>query len=224
MLFDLESRGRKNLIRFIYLWLAVLLGGGLILFGIGGATGGGLVDVFSGGGSDATVQVSDTEKRAKRATERNPKDEQAWADLARARYQTAGLGENYDSARRAFTESGLEKLVQAANAWQKYLALEPDKPDANLARLMAQAYAETGLNQPALAAAALEVVTEAQPSAAAFAQLAQYAYLAGQMRKGDLAAAKSVELAPRSQRASVRRQLASARRQILERSAPTQGG
>jgi tetratricopeptide (TPR) repeat protein len=234
MLFDLERRGRKNLIRFIYLWLALLLGGGLVLFGIGtGLPGSGLVDVFTGSGTDATVQVSDAEKRAKRATERNPRDTKAWADLARARFQTAGLGENFDSTQRTFTESGREKLAQAATAWQKYLALEPDRPDVNLARLMSQVYAETGLNQPALAAEALEIVTEADPSAAAFATLAQYAYLANQTRKGDLASEKAVDLSPETQRRSVKRQLASFRRQILERqirdavergAATTQGG
>jgi len=217
MLFDLERRGRKNFIRAIYLGLALLLGGGLVLFGIGtGLPGSGLVDVFTGGGTDATVQVSAVEKRAKRATERNPRDTEAWADLARARFQTAGFGDNFDQAQNVFTESGREKLAQAATAWQHYLALDPKPLDVGLARQMALAYDQTGLNQPALAAEALELVAEAQPSAAAFGQLATYAYLANQMRKGDLAAAKAVDLSPKTQRSSVRRRLASIRRQIFD--------
>ncbi len=216
MLFDLQSRGRRTFVKIIYLGLAVLLGGGLILFGVGAGTGGGgLLDAFTGGGTDTTVQVSAAEKRAKRATKANPKDAQAWADLARAEYQTAGLGENYDETQNVFTESGVAKLAQAAKAWNTYLDLA-SKPDPNLARLMAQAYSETGLQQPDRATEALEIVTEAQPSAASFGQLAQYAYIAGQFRKGDLAADRAVELAPKAQRKLVKRQLADARRQVLQ--------
>ena len=217
MLFDLQGRGRRNVVRIVYLWLAILMGGGLILFGIGtGVQGGGLLDIFSGDGSDTTAQVSRAEKRANRAVRQNPQDVAAWADLARARYQTAGLGENYDSATNTFTDAGREKLATAATAWQRYLALEPRKPDAALARLMAAAYSETGLDQPAEAAAAMEIVTEQDPSASAYGALAQYAYLADQTRKGDLAATRAVELAPDAQKKLVRRQLADLKRQIVQ--------
>jgi hypothetical protein len=220
MLFDLQSRGRRNVVKIIYLWLAILMGGGLILFGIGsGAGGGGLLDVFGGGGSDTSVQVSNSEKRANRAVRANPQSAAAWAELARARYQTAGLGENYNTAENAFTESGREKLVTAVTAWQRYLRLAPAHPDAGLARLMSQAYSEVGLDQPALAADALEIVTEEQPSAASYAQFAQYSYLADEMRKGDLAAAKAVELAPAGQQKLVRRQLADVKSQLLRQQA-----
>ena len=36
MLFDLRGRGRRRTVQVIYLTLALLLGGGLVLFGIGG--------------------------------------------------------------------------------------------------------------------------------------------------------------------------------------------
>ena len=48
MLFDLRGRGRRRTVQVIYLSLAILMGGGLVLFGIGGATSGGLFDAFSG--------------------------------------------------------------------------------------------------------------------------------------------------------------------------------
>lgn len=216
MLFDLQSKGRRNVVRIIYLWLAILMGGGLVLFGIGtGVEGGGLLDIFSNGGSDTSAQVSRAETRANRAVRQNPQNAEAWADLTRARYQTAGLGENYDSATNSFTEAGREKLATAAVAWQRYLRLERDRPDVSLARLMAIAYDQAGLNKPAEAAAAMEIVTEQQPSAAAYGTLAQYAYLADQMRKGDLAAAKAVELAPTAQQRLVRRQLADLKQEII---------
>jgi|SRR5829696_4637225 len=215
MLFDLTGRGRRNVVRVIYLGLAILMGAGLLLFGIGTGGDGGLIDAFNGGGTDTSAQVSNAEKRANRAVRLRPRDPQAWAELTRARYQTAGLGENYDRARAEFTEEGREKLATVAAAWQRYLELTP-KPDASIARLVANVYSEAGLDNPAEAAAAMEIVTEQQPSAAAYGTLAQYAYLADQMRKGDLAAAKAVQLAPPAQRRLVRGQLEGARRQILQ--------
>ena len=41
MLFDLRGRGRRATVRVIYIGLAVLLGVGLVGFGIGGGFGGG---------------------------------------------------------------------------------------------------------------------------------------------------------------------------------------
>src|SRR6266511_5064293 len=137
MLFDLQSRNRRTAVKIIYLGLAVLMGGGLVLFGIGtGSGGGGLLDIFTGGGSSTSAHVSSAEKKAGREVRLHPQDPQAWADLAQARYQTAGLGENYDQATNTFTVKGRQKLATAATAWQRYLTLESDHPDATLARYM----------------------------------------------------------------------------------------
>src|SRR5437763_13258441 len=157
MLFDLQSRSRRTAVKIIYLGLAILMGGGLVLFGIGtGTGGGGLLDVFTGGGSSTSAQVSSAEKRANHEVRLHPQDAKAWADLARARFQTAGLGDNYDQTANqgagAFTAKGRVKLRTAATAWQRYLTLEPDHPDATLARLMVNVYDTTGLNDPAQAA------------------------------------------------------------------------
>jgi hypothetical protein len=220
MLFDLQSRNRRTMVRVIYLLLALLMGGGLILFGIGtGTGGGGLLDIFNGGSSSTSAQVSSAEKRANRAVRLHPQDAQAWADLTRARYQTAGLGENYDQATNTFTTKGRAKLATAAVAWQRYLKLDPQNPDATLARLMATAYSEVGLEDPAQAAGAMEIVTEKQPSASSYATLAQYAYIANQLRKGDLAAARAVQLAPAAQRRLIRAQLANVKRQAIRAAA-----
>lgn len=228
MLFDLQSRGRRNIVKVIYLGLAVLMGGGLILFGIGtGTGGGGLLDVFNGGSSSTSSQVSSAEKRALRQTRLDPQSAAAWAALARARYQTAGLGDDYDQTTNTFTSSGRAKLGGAAVAWQRYLELDPNHPDPTLALLMAQAYSQEGLNQPANAAEALEIVTEKHPSAANYGQLAQYAYLANETRKGDLAAAKAVQLAPSAQQRLMRTQLENVKRQVarqqVERAAQQSG-
>ena len=41
MLFDLRSRGRRRTVQAVYLGLALLMGGGLVLFGVGAGNGNG---------------------------------------------------------------------------------------------------------------------------------------------------------------------------------------
>lgn len=215
MLFDLQSRGRRRFVKVIYLFLAVLMGGGLLLFGIGTGTGaGGFFDIFRNNGSSSSSQISAAETRAARLTRLHPNDPKAWAALATARFQTAGQGQNYDPTTNTFTTAGRAELAKAASAWQRYLLLERN-PDPILAREMATAYSQDGINQPAQAAAAMEIVTGAQPSYSAYATLASYAYLANQVRKGDLAAAKAVQLAPSAQQRLLRTQLATIKTQAL---------
>ena len=130
MLFDLQSRGRRTVVKFIYGGLAILLGGGLVLFGVGTGTGGnGLFDLFSNKGTNTSQQVSAAEKRADRAVKLNPNDAAAWATLARFRYQDAGFGDNYDQTQQTFTDAGVERAGRAVQAWDRYLALKPKKPD-----------------------------------------------------------------------------------------------
>jgi len=73
MLFDLQSRGRRTAVKIIYLGLALLMGGGLLLFGIGTGTGsGGFLDIFSNGGTSTSSQVSSAEKSAARLVRLHP--------------------------------------------------------------------------------------------------------------------------------------------------------
>src|SRR6266480_3924548 len=122
MLFDLRGRGRRRTVQTIYVTLAILMGGGLVFFGIGGN------DVFS-------KQAAQAEKTLKV----NGNDVAAWAVLARARFQQAGQGGNYDQQTSQFTDKGKTALQQSSAAWEHYLALNPSKPDDSLASLMVQA-------------------------------------------------------------------------------------
>src|SRR4051795_7890897 len=201
MLFDLRGAGRRNTVRAIYLGLAILMGAGLVFFGIGGATNGGRLDAIKGNGSTSSSntfekRVAALEKKVKL----NPKDAAAWAALAKYRAQEASVaGENYDQTTSTFTKKGLVKLKLSAAAWERYLALNPPKPDAGVANFMVQAY--TALNDADHAVGAMEIVAEGRPKQyALWAQLAQLAYVAGQSRKGDLSAAKAVALAPNDQK------------------------
>src|SRR5688572_11956997 len=114
MLFDLRGRGRRRTVKIVYVTLALLMGGGLVLFGIGGggAMQGGLVDAITGssGGDTGSERFDRAEKEALAATQARPQNPAAWAALARARVQSAGIGDNFDPNAGTYTEAGKAKL------------------------------------------------------------------------------------------------------------------
>ena len=84
MLFDLRGSGRRRTVKIVYITLAFLMGGGLVLFGIGGGGGisGGLVDAIterSGGGDDGTDRFRKQETEALARTKADAQDAPAWA-------------------------------------------------------------------------------------------------------------------------------------------------
>lgn len=216
MLFDLRARGRRTTVKVIYVTLAILMGGGLVLFGIGGATSGGLVDAITGsggGGGGGGGGLQDDVNSAQKRVTAAPRNPVALAALADAQFRLAsGSGDNRDQNTGQFTAAGKAELRRAAAAWQRYLALDPPKADPELAQLMVVAYSSSGLNQPEKAVAAQELVADADASVTNYAQLAILAYAAGQARKGDLAAGKAVELAPADERKTLRERLAAAKK------------
>ncbi len=214
MLFDLRGAGRQRTVKAVYITLAFLMGGGLVLFGIGGDVSGGLVDAITernSGGDTGTKRFEEREQRLVVKVRANPNDAASYAELARVRTQLASTGDNYDPQKNTYTEAGRAELQNAAAAWEKYLALNPKQPDDRVASLMVQTYGTLG--QPANAATAQEVITEARPSAATFSQLAVFAYAAKQTRKGDLARAEALQLTPKDERAALKGQLDQAKAQ-----------
>ena len=207
MLFDLRGKGRRRTIVVIYSFLAILLGGGLVFFGIGGDVQGGLVDAFNSDTDDGSGQLKDEVEKAQERTTASPQDAAAWSALASASVNYASAGDGFDENTGQFTDTGRGRLAEADRAWQRHLELAGDAPDADVALRMATlAYAPSGLNQPDEAVKAIEVSLEADdnPQYGDFLQLAQFAYLAGQTRKADLAGKRAVELAPDGQRADVK--------------------
>jgi hypothetical protein len=219
MLFDLRSAGRRRTVKLVYLGLALLMFVGFVGFSIGSSgLSGGIVDAITGNnssggsGSDAaTKRLQASINAAARQTRTSPSDPAAWAGLARAHLQIASVGDNFDPAKSDYTAAGKRQLAAAGQAWTKYTALNPKKPDEGLARQMIQAY--LSLNQAANATAAQEIVTEVDPTQQTFTNLALLAYQANQTRKGDLAANKAVSLAPKKQQKNLKQQLASAKSQ-----------
>ena len=205
MLFDLKGK-RRRAVQGTYILLAVLMGGGLVLFGIGGGSlNGGLLNAFTGGGgsSSGNKQIQQRIDNAEKQLAVNPQNQAALQEVIRDNYQLASL--SADQTTGLFTADGKKNLRQAADAWQRYLNTNPAKPNAVLANYMFQAYGQAGLNQPANAQKAAEIVAAAQPSASAYIRVVQYAALAGDKRTADLAGQKALELAPKGQRSSVKK-------------------
>jgi tetratricopeptide (TPR) repeat protein len=220
MLFDLRGRGRRRTVQAIYLSLAVLMGGGLVLFGIGGNTSGGLFDAINGNGGGGSTSSADAaiQKRAagfERRMRLNPQDQAAFLSLAKLRFQVANSGENYNQTQQAFTAKGLQALRQSSSAWQGYLALNPKKPDVQTANLMVTAYGQSGLKQYDKAVQALEIVIDNRPeSAGLYANLAVLASGANQARKSELAESKAIALAPKAQRKQLKSDIDLAKSQL----------
>lgn len=212
MLFDLRSPGRRRAIKVIYAGLAVLMGGGLVFFGIGGDAPGGLGDALGltdqGGGAASSFE--DQIKDAEQKVEDNPRNQAAVLELIAANYAAATSTFERDESTGAAVPTGDSEpyLSGAADAWDRYLALKPKRPDTGSANQISQVYfalaqiatsateVQTDLDA---AADAQRLVAEAEPSLGAYAALAQYLYLAGEFKAGDAAARRAQEEAPGAQ-------------------------
>jgi hypothetical protein len=219
MLFDLRGAGRRRVVKTVYITLAFLMGGGLVLFGIGGggALSGGLLDAITnsnGGGDAGSERFRKQEQAASVKARANPTDAAAWAAVARARFNLANSGSNIDQAAQSYTPSGKRELEAASRAWEKHLEVAGNKPDSRVASLMVQAY--SALNQVDKATSAQEVIAQDRNSAGAYAQLAQLAYQADQSRKGDLAAKKALDLTDPDMRQALKGQLDAAKQQAAQ--------
>jgi hypothetical protein len=204
MLFDLQGK-RRRVVQATYLMLAVLMGGGLVLFGIGSGASGGLLDIFTGGGNDGGNDV--VEERIDRNEDRvkaNPQAEAPYKELVRDYYALA-VGQASDQG--VFPADAQDELRKASNHWNAYLTVEKGNPDSSLARVALQVYDPAALNQPQQAVKVARIIAADGDDAASYMQLAQYALLAGDKRVEKLASAKAVALAPKAQRKSVREQL-----------------
>ena len=218
MLFDLRGSGRRRVVKIVYVTLAILMGGGLVLFGIGGsgALSGGLLDAItesSGGADDGNDRFRTLEQQAVTKARQDPTAAN-WAAVARARFNLAQTGEFVDQSTGNYTDAGAEMLRSAGRAWDESVKLADGSPDPRVASLMVQAYA--GIGELDKAATAQEIIAEDRNSAGAYATLAQIAYQAGQTRKGDLARAKALELTEPDMREALKGQLDQAKQAAVQ--------
>ncbi len=186
----------------VYLGLALLMGGGLILFGVGTGSGvGGLLNAFTGNSSSSNKPaISQAEKTALRQTQLEPNNPGAWKALVQARYESAGQNQNPNTGE--YTAAGITELKGAAQAWLRYVQLT-NTPDWTLAVLVAQVYRQ--LNSPKNETSAWQIVTRANPNVATYYEdLAGSAWSAKETDLAQLAANKAISLTPKTQQAQMK--------------------
>jgi hypothetical protein len=212
MLFDLRGRGRRRTVRVIYGGLALLIGAGLVFFGVGaGVGGGGLLNSLTGNEGSGSASFAAQIDKYKKLTQKQPSSAYAWEQLTLAQLHEAG-GEAYFANQR-LTAKGRELFRQTAQSWNRYIALNPPKPNTQLALQMERVFGAEGLEEPAEAVKVLQIVIPAkadsppQYQASLYAALAEYAYKAHNPRIGDLASIRAVALAPSAQRKQLKTQL-----------------
>jgi len=212
MLFDLRSKGRRRAVRVIYLGLALLMLGGLVLFGVGAGNGfGGLLNAFTnnGSGGGGGQVVSQAQKSALKATKADPTSPAAWAQLMQADFDLAGQGSNFNSTTNTYAASGKKVLTEAVAAWQQYLKLAKT-PSATLATLAGESYGV--LAQYGNEANAWQELTLAAPKEAkGYECWALAAATAKQTRTAALAGAKAESLVPKLDRLQLKQLLEAAK-------------
>ena len=210
MLFDLRGR-RRRAVQATYFMLAILMGGGLVLFGIGGDVSGGLLDAFKGGGgSSGDSALEDRIDKQKERLQANPDNVVVLQTLVRDYYSLAVS--KRDSGSTGFPPEAKDDLRQAGVYWQRY-AEAAENPDPDTAGYALQVFGENALNKPAQAQRAAAILAEDQNDTPSYLRLVSYAALAGDERTADLATQKAVELAPKDQQKLVKKQAEAIKKQ-----------
>jgi len=196
-------------VRFVYIGLALLFLLGFVGLGVGGGFGsGGILSSLTHEEGNSAPGYSKQIGKYRKLTEKQPNDVSAWENLAKYLIHEAG-NEKYVTSAGTVTSQGKAIFKEASQAWERYVALNPPKPNSELAQLMETVYSEAGLDEPGKEVEVLQVAVAARPnSAALYASLAEYAYKAKNPRLGDLASEKAVALSPAADRKHVKEELA----------------
>ncbi len=228
MLFDLRGR-RKRFIQVIYVFLALLLGGSLVFFGIGGDAPGGLGDAIgispNSGSGDSTLD-SDIED-AEATLETDPGNQAALLTLARSQTQAGNLQLDEEEGQPVLTDEAVERYEAATDAWEQYLSATDGKPRnreeaAAVASQVFRAYQTLAFatEDPVLvqrrldsAVETMELVTAENPNPNSLFQLASTAYLAGDSKTAERARKRALSQVDDASRAGLEAQLNAAKQQ-----------
>ena len=214
MLFDLRGR-RRRAVQVTYLFLALLMGGGLVLFGVGGSVSGGLLDAFKGGGgSSVDSALQDKVNKEEERLAKNPQNAAVLALLIRDYYSLATS--QRESGTIGFPDDAKDELRKADGYWQRYLKAVPGEPSPEAARYALQVYDVGALNKPKEAAQAAAILARDSNDVASYLRLVAYAARAKDTRTADLATEKAVDLAPKAQRKQVEQQAAALKKQAQQ--------
>ncbi|MFL5908082.1 MAG: hypothetical protein ACJ75Z_10875 [Solirubrobacterales bacterium] len=232
MLFDLQSPGRRRVVRVVFGGLALVFAISFVFLGVG--TGGGgfsFSDLFGGGGgSSASSAFDDQIEAAQKQLAVNPNDTAALAKLVQLHYSAGS--QDVDS-NGALTSDGEQQLREGADSWNKYVQVTKGNIDQTAALFALNTFdqlasvdfqkartdstatdAVTDVNSAVdewkSAAQAQQVLIEKQPGknvSNSYARLASYLYLAGDTQAADQAAARAKQSAKGSDASSIDTQL-----------------
>lgn len=217
MLFDLQGP-RKTVVKVVYLGLAILMAGGLVLFGIGSNVSGGWADIFGNKSSESQAK-DNVEKYAKQFQE-NPKNKVALQNLIAARYTLAADPSNYNEKKNSFNAAGTNQLNLLKDNWKAYLKLTDNKPNLATANFAVSGF--TGLNDAKGAMQAQQIITEKEPTASNYLALMLYATYAGDSIVSSGAEVKARQLATKDEKKEVESQIKEIKKQAADRSAEIQ--
>ena len=192
------------MVQATYLMLALLMGGGLVLFGIGG-------DVSAGSSTPSRATVAAATRTTpwrSRSTDKSSACRRTPNVVVLQSLVTRQLSARDQPA--AFRCDDLPRgragrSPRAANYWQRYLKAEDEAERGDGSHAL-RVYDVGALNQPKEAQRAATIIAEAQNDPNAYLQLVAYASLARDERTADLATQKAVDLAPKNQRKQVEQQ------------------
>ncbi len=127
MLFDLRSRGRRRTVQGVYLGLALLMGGGLVLFGVGAGNGfGGLLNAFNGNGSGSNQNqvVNQQVQTALKQINAQPEQPRRVVGAGAGALDRRRPGQQLQHRHRPRSPPrARSSSTGATQAWQHYLAL-----------------------------------------------------------------------------------------------------
>jgi hypothetical protein len=225
MLFDLRGR-RKRVIQVIYTGLAVLMAGGLVLFGIGGEVSGGLLDGLGiGNGSAGDSTLGDQADRLDQKLQRRPNDEALLLAATRTRISYGNTLAEVDptTGQPTITSEARDQYEMAADTWARYLKVSKGQKSAGVALLVANALftlAQSDTTADAIdadvkaAARAQRIVAEQRPNVGTLSTLATFQYYSLDFEAGDRSAKQAEQAATSpSQRKLLKQQLAATRKQ-----------
>ena len=176
------------------------------------------------GGDDSSSSNPQFESEIESAEERlaqDPKDEGALLRLAEVHFAAGNSSAEADpeTGQLTVTEETRTEYEESTAAWERYLDLNPRRPNPGTAAQVLGAY-EALLNtetDPAAleselkgAAVTAELYAENNPSANTWAGAARYAYLSGNTARGDANAEKAKQEASGSEAKQVDKLLAQA--------------
>jgi len=232
VLFDLQSPGRRRVVRIVFGALAAVFAISFVFLGVG--TGGGgfsFSDLFGGGGGGSSSNAFEGDiKAAEAKLQTNPQDTAALASLVRLHYQAGSQDVNSDGT---LTSDGEQELRESADAWNRYVKLVKGKISQEPALFALNTFDQLGTvdfqkartddtNSQAItdvnaavddwksAAQAQQVLIQQAPNKATantYARLASYLYLSGQTTAGDQAVAQAKQKGGGTQASAVETQL-----------------